>query len=253
MFERAIASVNGGAGDADAVALGELLVAPEGTVVAVNCSGRPVASALHDAALEHDADLIVVGCSERGVLGRILARHDVTATLRSAPCAVAVAPDGFAAQRRAIARVGVGYDGGPHAQVAMDAAMAIAARVGARVHALGVAAPPNGIVSPIGISAVAALEAERERTERAIARLAPGIVARAVDGIPHQRLAEFSAKVDLLVVGSSRRGAIGRVLLGSTAEALSHEASCPLLVVPAPVSSRRARERRDRPASAPVA
>ena len=39
----------------------------------------------------------------------------------------------------------------------------------------------------------------------------------------------------MLVIGGSRRhGAIGRALLGSTSEALSREAACPLLVVPAP-------------------
>src|SRR5215207_10948427 len=119
--------------------------------------------------------------------------------------------------------------------------------MGARVHALAVAAPPHAIVSPIGISAVAALEAERNRTEQSIARLAPGIVGRAVDGIPHQRLAEFSADVDLLVIGSSGRSAIGRVLLGSTSEVLSHEARCPLLVVPTPAYSRSASTRPDQP------
>lgn len=244
MFERVITSDDGGPGDADASALAGLLVAPGGSVIpARNPSGRPKAEALREAAIEDDADLIVVGWSEHGMLGRFLTRDDVAATLRSAPCPVAIAPRGFAAEPRRIARIGVGYDGGRHAQAAMDVARELAAREGARVEAVGVAAPPHGIVSPIGISAVAALEAERERTEQCIRRLAPGVVGHAVDGIPHQRLAELSARVDLLVVGSSQRGTIGRVLLGSTAETLSHAAAGPLLVVPAPESSPRGRAR----------
>ena len=36
----------------------------------------------------------------------------------------------------------------------------------------------------------------------------------------------------LLVVGSTRRGAVGRVLPGSTAERLMHGAPCPIAIVP---------------------
>jgi nucleotide-binding universal stress UspA family protein len=253
MFKTVIAGVAGRAGDADAVALAELLAEPGGSVIPTRIQhGQPVGPGLRDAAVEHRADLIVVGSSSRGMLGRILAGDDVKATLRSAPCGVAIAPRGFAAGSRVIAQIGVGYDGSPQAQIAMDTAKVLAARDGARLHALGVAAPSVGIVSPIGVSAYAAIEARREQTRRYIAELAPQIVARAVDGIASQRLAELSSEVDLLIVGSSRRGAIGRVVLGSTSEALSREASCPLLVVTAPGPSRPSRERPGRPASAPA-
>jgi nucleotide-binding universal stress UspA family protein len=254
MFKTVIVGVCDGARDADAIALADLLAEPGATVLETTIhEGRSVANGLHDAAVQHGADLIVIGSSRRGLLGRVLAGDDVTATLRAAPCTVAVAPQGFASEPHTVAQIGVGYDGTPHAQAAMDMAKAIAAHNGIRVQALGVATPPQGLISPIGISAVQALEAKRRETERCIAELAPGIVARAVDGVADHRLAELSTEVDLLLVGSSRRGAIGRVLLGSTSEALSREASCPLLVVTAPEPSRPSRERPDRPASAPVA
>ena len=97
------------------------------------------------------------------------------------------------------------------------------------------ATPPQGITTPIGVSAVASLEAKRSQIEQCIAELGEDIAGHVVDGVAHQELAEFSAKVDLLVIGTSRRhGAVSRVLLGSTSEALSREAACPLLVVPAP-------------------
>jgi nucleotide-binding universal stress UspA family protein len=240
MFNSVIVGVDGGVGDADATALAELLAAPGGRLIPTHVPPlQAPADGLHDAAVKLGADLIVVGSSRRGLLGRVLAGDDVTATLRSAPCAVAVAPHGFAANPHAIARVGVGYDGGARARAAMDIAKLIAARNGAEVRALGVAMP-LGLVPPIGTSAFAALEASREQTKRCIAELEPGIVADAVDGIAEEKLAELSSEVDLLVVGSSRRGAVGRVLLGSTSELLSREASCPLLVVPAPAHAETA-------------
>ena len=53
-------------------------------------------------------------------------------------------------------------------------------------------------------------------------------------GRPADRLAELGDKVDLLVIGSRRWGATARVLLGSTGEALMHDARCPIMVVPRP-------------------
>jgi nucleotide-binding universal stress UspA family protein len=234
MFKSVIAGVDGGAAGPDALALAELLAGPGAQVVPITVAATQApAVGLHDAAVERGADLIVVGSSRRGLIGRVLAGDDVKATLRSAPCAVAVAPRGFADEPHKIARIGVGYDGSAHARAAMDAAKAIAAHTGANIRALGVAIPPQGLVDPVGISATAGIEARHEQMQRLIAELEPEISGHAVDGIAHDKLTELSSEVDLLVVGSSRRGAIGRVLLGSTSEQLSREASCPLLVVPA--------------------
>jgi nucleotide-binding universal stress UspA family protein len=240
MYATVIVGLHGRASDADALALADLLADAGGAIIQTTVAdGGPVGCGLHDAAISHGADLIVVGSSGRGLLGRVLAGDDVKSTLRSAPCAVAIAPHGFAAAPHPIARIGVGYDASRHAQAALDAARAIAERDAATVDALGVTTPPQGLVTAIGVSAIAALEARREHAERAVAALGPGISARATSGIPHQRLAELSERVDLLVVGSSRRGPFSRVVLGSTSEALSRESVCPLLVVPAPASSRR--------------
>jgi nucleotide-binding universal stress UspA family protein len=234
MFKSVIVGVHGGPAGPDALALAELLADPgaQVTPITVPATQAP-AVGLHEAAVERGADLIVVGSSSRGLIGRVLAGDDVKAALRSAPCAVAVAPRGFADEPHEIARIGVGYDGGAHARAAMEAARAIAAGTGAKIRALGVAMAPQGLIDPVGISAVAAIEARHEQMQRLIAELDPEISGQAVDGIANEKLTELSSEVDLLVVGSSRRGAIGRVLLGSTSEQLSREASCPLLVVPA--------------------
>ena len=235
MFETVLVGVANGAGDADAVALAKQFAGEGADVSQVHIDEGSVAKGLAEAAGGRRADLIVLGSSGRGLLGRTFAGDDVTHTLRAAPCAVAVAPRGYGDADRVIAAIGVGYDGSAQAKLALDAARSLAQRSGAKLHALGVATPPQGITTPIGVSAVASLEAKRDQIERCIAELGADVEGHAVDGIAHQELAELSERVDVLVIGSSRRhGAISRALLGSTSEALSREAACPLLVIPAP-------------------
>jgi nucleotide-binding universal stress UspA family protein len=49
---------------------------------------------------------------------------------------------------------------------------------------------------------------------------------------PSSALLELSAHVDLIVIGSRRRGPVARLVLGSTGEAVVHDARCPILVAP---------------------
>ena len=53
-------------------------------------------------------------------------------------------------------------------------------------------------------------------------------------GRPADWLLDLCEHVDLIVIGSRRWGAVARVMLGSTGEALMHDATCPVLVVPRP-------------------
>jgi nucleotide-binding universal stress UspA family protein len=53
-------------------------------------------------------------------------------------------------------------------------------------------------------------------------------------GRPADALLALSEEVDLLVVGSRRWGPTARLLLGSTGEALMHDAACPVVAVPRP-------------------
>lgn len=236
MFATVLVGQANGAGDADAEELASRLAQDGANVAPVHIDHGSVAHGLRDEAAARGADLIVLGSSSRGLLGRTFAGDDVTTTLRCAPCAVAVAPRGYAAQDNRFAEIGVGYDGSEQAKLALHAARSLAARNDAKLHALGVATPPQGLTTPIGVSAVSQLEAKREQIEQCIGALGPEITERGVvDGIAHQELSELSERVDLLVIGTSRRhGKFSRALLGSTSEALSRESACPLLVIPAP-------------------
>ena len=53
-------------------------------------------------------------------------------------------------------------------------------------------------------------------------------------GRPADALLDLSEDVDLLLIGSRRWGPFSRVILGTTGEALLHDASCPVLVSPRP-------------------
>ena len=71
--------------------------------------------------------------------------------------------------------------------------------------------------------------------ERELAGEGLTVECRALQGASAPRALHEAAEArdaGLLVVGSTRRGAVGRVLPGSTAERLMHGAPCPIAVVP---------------------
>jgi nucleotide-binding universal stress UspA family protein len=72
---------------------------------------RSVGRGLHELAEQLEADVLVVGMSRKGVVGRVLGGDNARTSLNGAPCAVAVAPAGYARRACAIERVGVCYDG----------------------------------------------------------------------------------------------------------------------------------------------
>jgi nucleotide-binding universal stress UspA family protein len=215
---------------ATCAALADASVQPESAVAG------SVATGLHDAARRHGADLIVVGSSHRGAVGRVVAGDDAALTARDAPCAVAIAPRGYASRAREIRRLAVGYDGGPEAEAALEVGRRIAADRGGTAEAISVLGMPVWAMTPAAAVAdvltddLAAVQQELDAK--------PGVRGRAVRGATVPTLAELSAGYDLLIVGARRHGRIGRVLMGSTGHALAHTAQAPLLVVPAsPVAS----------------
>lgn len=191
---------------------------------------RTAASALQAAAEREGADLIVIGSSRRGAIGRLFAGDDAKHTMHLAPVAVAVAPRDYALADPRIATIGVGWDGGAQAAKALAVAQELAAERGARVHALTVSTeplwPPAGAVGPNDVT-----EAEVPPGASTVDALA-GVHATEATGVAAEELAHFADEVDLLVIGSRRSGVVTRLLLGSTADMLLHSARHPLLVVP---------------------
>lgn len=175
MFERVVVGVDGRAGGRDAIALAQHLVRSSSGLVLANVYGtsalRGAAGAgweaehahhllsctrldhglncrtmvrldsspgrgLHRLAEHERADLIVVGSSHRGGLGRVVIGDDTLAALNGAPCAVAIAPRGFVFASPAWTAIGVGHDGSPESELALSTADELAHRHGAEVKVL---------------------------------------------------------------------------------------------------------------------
>src|SRR6266536_2498071 len=88
------------------------------------------ARGLYDLAAEEHATLLVLGSTHQGPLGRVLIGSVGELLLMGAPCAVVVAPKGFAETATdPLDVVGVGFDGSPESEVAAQSAHALAIAV----------------------------------------------------------------------------------------------------------------------------
>jgi nucleotide-binding universal stress UspA family protein len=199
------------------------------------------ARALHRVAEEDRAGLIVVGSTRRGVAGRLLAGDHAVGTLHASPCPVAVAPLGFAGREwPAMTRIGVGFDGRAESRHALDFAVALARACDATIKVRSVIGSPltegeDSVYDPDWLEQARAWAAEE--LAQALRGIDADVSGRVLAGVAVDALADFSAHVDLLVIGSRGWGPIRRVLVGSTAARLMREAHGPLLVVPCGVAT----------------
>jgi nucleotide-binding universal stress UspA family protein len=191
-----------------------------------------VGRGLHTVSESEQADLLVVGSSHRGVVGRVLIGDDTKASLNGAACAVAVAPTGYEHSMHGIKSVGVGYDDSPESRAALELARTVAGEHDARVRALNVVTLPAASFAGMAGSAwgdtAGALLSDAKRDMGQL----QGVDGEAILGLPGEELAGFAERVDLLVVGSRGYGPLRRLVLGSTSTHLAGHARCPLLVLP---------------------
>jgi nucleotide-binding universal stress UspA family protein len=190
-----------------------------------------VGRGLHYLAEQRAADLLAVGSNPRSFVGRVLMGDATRAALTGAPCAVTIAPLGYANEPHALKRIGVGYDASPESEAALACARELASRHGASVSALTVVepAPYAGLVravsgGPSGDELVAVAREELAALD--------GVDGDVGVGVAGEELAAFGAGVDLLVVGSRGYGPLRSLMLGTTATHLAGSARCPLLVLP---------------------
>ena len=130
--------------------------------------GSPsVGRGLHELAEVTSADLLVVGSSRRSLLGRVLVGDDTRAALNGAPCAIAIAPRGYAGERGVMGEIGVGYDGSPESEHGLALARILATEVGAKLSAFEAVSLPRylftGGPAPIDESIEELVDEARER------------------------------------------------------------------------------------------
>lgn len=187
-----------------------------------------VGRGLHELAEITEADLLVVGSSRRGLLGRVRLGDHTRAALNGAPCAVAVAPAGYGSEPAVLMReIGVGYDGSPESEQALGVARTLAAQFGCNLSAFEAVAIPTYIYLAADPGSID----EIVRETRARIAMLGDVEPHAAYGDPGQELTLYSASLDLLVVGSRGYGPLRRLVLGSTTQHLARTARCPLLVL----------------------
>lgn len=280
MFSKVLIGVDGRQGGRDAIALARQLAAPGASLTLAHVYGlllgrgalepraraevhqllererdaasvdatfiargdRPVGQGLHELTDELGADLMVVGSCRRALLGRAMLGDDARDALDGAPCAIAIAPRGYAQSRQELHSVGVGYDGSPESERALDAAGELARRHGATVKALWVVSLQDVREErpiPADWPQTAELLVGRCRDEL---RRLEDVEGDAVYGGPREELQRLSDRVDLLLVGSRGYGPVGRLFHGSVSRYLLGHVACPLLVLPRGAAGPRAED-----------
>ena len=195
--------------------------------------------ALHDAAVELGADVIVIGACHRGAIGHAVLGGTAESIVHGSPRPVVVAPRDYAGDGR-IGTVGVAYDGEHESELALDWAQRFAAQTGASLRLLSAvtfvpAMTYPGFAGPSDQAILDELQAEaRRRMVDAIERLPSSVAAEAVvlRGAIVPSLVSAAADVDILVVGSRGYGPLGALLMGSVTRGVTHAAPCPVVVVP---------------------
>jgi nucleotide-binding universal stress UspA family protein len=212
------------------VAVKPVLIAAAGTAIAQQ----------HTAKQQH-ADLIVLGSSHRGALGRMFVGSVTQETLHEVSCPVAVAPVGF--QRHPtdarVACVAVGHDVVEPTPDALSVSVALCEQTGAELLLVAVAedaavADPARATMSYAAITEARLHAAEQVLAEALTSLPESISATSEvrDGDPAEQLLEVSRDADLLVLGSHGRGFVGRLIMGSVCDRVVRAAACAVLVVP---------------------
>ena len=192
--------------------------------------GSSAAGALQALAEDERADLLVLGSTHMGRVGRALVGTSAEHVLYGAPCPLVLAPHGYERPRAGIRTIAAGFDGSAQSRVALVWAAGAAAAIGAELRVIGV----------IVADTVDSLRKDmRHMIEAAVADLPYDLAAelsiRVGDAAVELRAAA-KENIDLLVVGSRGHGPIRGVFAGSVSAALARNCAAPVVVVPRTVA-----------------
>ena len=198
--------------------------------------GSPPSHVLHDAAVDLDALVVVVGSTHRGPVGRVAPGTTAERLLHGAPYPVAIVPADLAADWTA-SSIGVAFIDTEDGRGALRAAVLLAHAAGAEVRAVTAVEPPtpSSRIAPYGAGGQAeSARVARSELDAAIAQLAAGtpITGEIVRARAGDALRELTTQVDLLVCGSRGYRPLRAVPAGSVTHAVIRKAQCPVLVVP---------------------
>jgi nucleotide-binding universal stress UspA family protein len=201
--------------------------------------GESPAEGLSDLVRSEGIDLIVIGSTDRGPVGRIVPGTTADALIAHAPCPFAVAPRRYAERsERDLRIVGLAYDGSREAKRAAAVATGVAHRAACGLRAFGVQEP---LASAAWVGGSAPIddhtlrEAIERELEELIGSLPPSVGGQHVilSGRPGDALLDQSWRaVDLMVFGTRGFGRFLQLLGGSVTSEVVRDAPWPVLVVP---------------------
>jgi nucleotide-binding universal stress UspA family protein len=206
---------------------------------------RSPAHGLHDLADAEHPDLIIVGSSHVGAVGRITPGSTGERLLHGACCPVAIVPKGYRESPRELRTIGVAYNGSEESSVALHMAAEVARATGARLRAIRVL-DVVAYGSPAmmgGLSSVVLDEDHEEKARKAldeaVSELPSDIGCEAVflTGDPAHELAGQTGTLDLLISGSRGYGPLRAVMAGGVTGRVLRDAACPVVVLPRGVES----------------
>lgn len=197
---------------------------------------RSPSRGLHDLASEGRATLLVLGSTHRGPIGRVLIGTTGELLLMGAPCAVMVAPRGYAERADdPLNVIAVGFDGSVESHGTLVSAHTLAAASRARLRVISVVESRG----PFGHSPKRHESKDEhrdleEQVDDAIEKLPDSLeIERSLlEGNPVELLASAAREADMLILGSRGYGPMHHVLLGSVSAKLMRSAPGPVLVVP---------------------
>jgi len=142
-----------------------------------------------------------------------------------------------------VKNVVVGVDGSEQSRHAATVSADLARKNGATLHLVTIVRPPEGwwgiVGSPPTPSALSKslTDAQREILDSVVGEMdLTGIEVIQVEdvGDPARMLLDYAQKVDadVMVIGRRGAGVIERIMLGSVANRVVHDAECPVLLVP---------------------
>jgi nucleotide-binding universal stress UspA family protein len=234
---------------------------PGGLETALPSSRSPAHTLLGLIEADPEVVALVLGSTHRAGIGRVMPGSVADRLIGEIRCPVAIAPRGYARARLTLRERGepgpdvadlplvrdelrviaVGFDGSAEGEQAISAAAEIGGLAGAALRLITVG-PREPLHQPsLETGAMLDSRAESARLQEALHGAAAELPADLrvqpsyLRGDPVAELLQSAgAGVDLLVLGSTHRGAVRRVWLGSVSSQVIRAAPCSVLVVPRP-------------------
>ena len=204
---------------------------------------RSVSGGLIEVVSELDADLLVLGSSASGQLGQVVVGSTADRLLHSAPVPVAIAPRGYRGPRGGtLTRITCGYPGTPESVAVVRRIAALAERLKVPMRVITFAVRGRTMYPPeVGLHAEDSILAawEEQAAEMLAGLRADGIVGQdvvlqVVSGNGWGEAIDDAEWIDgeILALGTSPRGDIARVFLGSRGAKILRVSPVPVLVLP---------------------